>query len=104
MAVDDFGTAYSSLANLSQFPVDEVKIDRTFIARIDGGDDGAGLVHVLVELGKALGLRTLAEGIETTAQVSQLQRERCDGGQGFLLARPLSAEAIEELLVSASTR
>ncbi|MGH8996832.1 MAG: putative bifunctional diguanylate cyclase/phosphodiesterase, partial [Acidimicrobiales bacterium] len=104
VAVDDFGTAYSSLAHLSQFPVDEVKIDRSFIARIDGGDDGGGLIHVLVELGKALGLRTLAEGIETTAQVSHLQRERCDGGQGFLLARPLSAEAVEELLASASAR
>ncbi len=67
VAVDDFGTVSSSLASLSQFPVDEVKIDRSFIARIDGAEDGAALIHVLVELGKALGLRTLAEGIETTS-------------------------------------
>ena len=104
VAVDDFGTVSSSLASLSQFPVDEVKIDRSFIARIDGAEDGAALIHVLVELGKALGLRTLAEGIETTAQVSHLQRERCDGGQGFLLARPLPPEAIEELLAAAPRR
>lgn len=101
VAVDDFGTAQASLANLSQFPVDEVKIDRSFIAGIDAVADGIGLIHVLVELGKALGLRTLAEGIETPAQVSQLQRERCDGGQGFLLAKPLPADAIEGLLSSA---
>jgi diguanylate cyclase (GGDEF)-like protein len=104
VAVDDFGTVSSSLAYLSQFPVDEVKIDRSFIARIDGAEDGPALIHVLVELGRALGLRTLAEGIETTAQVSHLQRERCDGGQGFLLARPLPPEAIEELLAAAAHR
>lgn len=104
VAVDDFGTVSSSLASLSQLPVDEVKIDRSFISRIDGAEDGPTLIHVLVELGRALGLRTLAEGIETTAQVSHLQRERCDGGQGFLLARPLSPDAIEELLADASRR
>jgi diguanylate cyclase (GGDEF)-like protein len=102
IAVDDFGTVSSSLALLSQLPVDEVKIDRSFIARIDGAEDGPALVHVLVELGRALGLRTVAEGIETTAQVSHLQRERCDSGQGFLLARPLPPDGIEELLGAAS--
>lgn len=100
VAIDDFGTAYSSLAYLSNFSVDEVKIDRSFISSIDDSAEAGSLIHVLLELGKTLGLRTLAEGIESTTQVSHLQQERCDGGQGFLLARPLAPEALEDLLVS----
>lgn len=100
VAVDDFGTAYSSLAYLSQFPVDGLKIDRSFIASIDDSKEAGALIHVLLELGKTLGLTTVAEGIETSAQVSRLQEERCEGGQGFLLARPLPAEDLEALLAA----
>jgi diguanylate cyclase (GGDEF)-like protein len=100
VVIDDFGTAYSSLAYLSQFPIDGVKIDRSFIASIDDSNEAGTLIHVLLELGKTLGLRTMAEGIETSGQVSRLQQERCDDGQGFLLARPLTPEALEELLAA----
>ncbi|HLY82401.1 MAG TPA: EAL domain-containing protein [Acidimicrobiales bacterium] len=100
VAIDDFGTGYSSLAYLSQFPVDAVKIDRSFITAIASSVDAAALIHVLVQLGKTLGLETLAEGIEEHDQLSQLEGEHCDRGQGFLLARPLDADAVEDFLAS----
>jgi diguanylate cyclase (GGDEF)-like protein len=98
IAIDDFGTGYSSLAYLQQFPVDVLKIDRSFISGIDGSEKSAALVHTLVQLGKMLDLETLAEGIEDQAQLEALQREQCDRGQGFLFARPLDAEAAEDFL------
>jgi diguanylate cyclase (GGDEF)-like protein len=94
VAIDDFGTGYSSLAYLQQFPVDQLKIDRSFIAAMDDSPEAATLIHTLVQLGRALGIETLAEGIEEVAQRDQLQAEHCDYGQGYLFARPLVAEAI----------
>jgi len=98
IAIDDFGTGYSSLAYLRQFPVDALKIDRSFISGISSSAEAAALMHTLVGLGKALGLETLGEGIEEQAQLEQLQREDCDSGQGFLYARPLDVEAITSFL------
>ena len=99
IAVDDFGTGYSSLAYLRQFPVDALKIDRSFISGIAAsGDSSKALIHTLVQLGKTLGLETLGEGIEEQAQLRHLQAEDCDSGQGFLFARPLEPDAIDELL------
>jgi diguanylate cyclase (GGDEF)-like protein len=98
IAIDDFGTGYSSLAYLRQLPVDVLKIDRSFIASLATSPDSQALVHTLVELGKALRLHTLAEGIEDRDQLRQLQSEDCDFGQGFLLGRPADASAVERLL------
>jgi diguanylate cyclase (GGDEF)-like protein len=98
IAIDDFGTGYSSLAYLQQFPVDSLKIDRSFIAGMSKTPEGDALIHTLMQLGKALHLETLAEGIEESAQLLQLQAERCDVGQGFLFARPLSPEDVEEFI------
>jgi diguanylate cyclase (GGDEF)-like protein len=95
IAIDDFGTGYSSLAHLQKFPVDALKIDRTFIARLTQDPEGETLIRTLVQLGKALSIETLAEGIEQTQELTLLQDERCDSGQGFLFARPLDAGAIE---------
>jgi diguanylate cyclase (GGDEF)-like protein len=95
IAIDDFGTGYSSLAHLQKFPVDALKIDRTFIARLTQDPEGETLIRTLVQLGKALSIETLAEGIEQTQELALLQDERCDSGQGFLFARPLDAGAIE---------
>jgi diguanylate cyclase (GGDEF)-like protein len=95
IAIDDFGTGYSSLAHLQKFPVDALKIDRTFIARLTQDPEGETLIRTLVQLGKALSIETLAEGIEQTQELALLQDERCDSGQGFLFARPLDANAIE---------
>jgi diguanylate cyclase (GGDEF)-like protein/PAS domain S-box-containing protein len=98
VAIDDFGTGYSSLAYLRQFPVDALKIDRSFIsAMADSPESGA-----LVELGRTLGLETLAEGIEDSAQLLKLQEEHCDRGQGFLFSKPIEPEAIEAFLLDAS--
>lgn len=98
VAVDDFGTGYSSLAYLRQFPVDSLKIDRTFITGLELSSEAHALTHTLIQLGKALGLQTLAEGVEHHDQVLELQREGCDLAQGFLFARPLTADAIEGFL------
>ena len=89
VAIDDFGTGYSSLAYLRQFPVDVLKIDRSFVADMSRSPDAAALIHTLIELGRTLGLVTLAEGIETHEQLEGLRRERCDHGQGFLFSGPV---------------
>jgi diguanylate cyclase (GGDEF)-like protein/PAS domain S-box-containing protein len=98
IAIDDFGTGYSSLAYLRQFPVDVLKIDRSFIAEMDGRPDAAVLIHTLVDLGRTLGLATIAEGIEDQTQLDGLRNEQCDSGQGFIFSRPVEATAIEALL------
>ena len=98
LAIDDFGTGYSSLAHLQQFPVDALKIDRSFISGLIDNQEGETLLHALVQLGKALSIETLAEGIEHQQELSLLQDEQCDSGQGFLFARPLDAAATEAFL------
>jgi diguanylate cyclase (GGDEF)-like protein len=90
VAIDDFGTGYSSLAYLQRFPVDALKIDRSFISRLRDDAEGETLIRTLVQLGKSLSIETLAEGIEETDELSLLQEEKCDNGQGFLFARPLA--------------
>jgi diguanylate cyclase (GGDEF)-like protein len=98
IAIDDFGTGYSSFAHLRQFPVDALKIDRSFISRLAENPEGETLIHTLVQLGKALAIETLAEGIEQQHELSVLQGERCDSGQGFLFACPLELEQAEVFL------
>jgi diguanylate cyclase (GGDEF)-like protein len=98
IAVDDFGTGYSSLSYLRQFPVDVLKIDRSFVAGVATSAESRALIHTLVALGRSLGLKTLGEGIEERSQLRYLQREHCDFGQGFLFGRPLEPGALEELL------
>jgi diguanylate cyclase (GGDEF)-like protein len=95
IAIDDFGTGYSSLAHLQQFPVDALKIDRSFISGLRHNKEGETLIRTLVQLGKALSIETFAEGIEQHHELSLLRDEDCDNGQGFLFARPLDAAGIE---------
>jgi diguanylate cyclase (GGDEF)-like protein len=92
IAIDDFGTGYSSLAYLQRFPVDALKIDRSFISRMNQDREGEALIRTLVQLGKSLAIETLAEGIEQSGELSLLREEACDSGQGFLFARPLDVE------------
>jgi diguanylate cyclase (GGDEF)-like protein len=98
IAIDDFGTGYSSLAYLRQFPVDALKIDRSFIAAVADSPAAGELIHTLVGLGKALHLETLAEGIEYPQQLEHLQREGCDSGQGYLFARGVPASEMTDFL------
>jgi diguanylate cyclase (GGDEF)-like protein len=100
IAVDDFGTGYSSLAYLRRFPVDFLKIDRMFTNAITTSPESKALVATLVQLGKDLGLTTLAEGVETTDEMDLLRRARVDQAQGFLLARPLDAQTLETQLLA----
>jgi diguanylate cyclase (GGDEF)-like protein len=98
IAIDDFGTGYSSLAYLQRFPVDALKIDRSFISRLTHDQEGETLIRTLVQLGKSLSIETLAEGIEESSELSLLKEEQCDSGQGFLFARPLEVDACETFL------
>jgi EAL domain-containing protein (putative c-di-GMP-specific phosphodiesterase class I) len=98
IAIDDFGTGYSSLAHLQRFPVDALKIDRSFISGMRHNKEGETLIHTLVQLGKALSIDTVAEGIEEQQELSLLRKEDCDSGQGFLFARPLDVAATEAFL------
>jgi diguanylate cyclase (GGDEF)-like protein len=95
IAVDDFGTGYSSLAYLQKFPVDCLKIDRAFIDTLTATSGSRALIRTIVQLGHALGLTTLAEGVETTDQLDQLRGEHVNQVQGFLLSTPLDAETFE---------
>jgi diguanylate cyclase (GGDEF)-like protein len=98
VAIDDFGTGYSSLAYLQRFPVDALKIDRSFISKMSNDAEGETLIRTLVQLGKSLSIETLAEGIEQAKELTLLREESCDTGQGFLFARPLDMEECESFL------
>ena len=98
LSIDDFGTGYSSLAYLHRFPVDELKIDRSFISDLTTSTHPAPLVSAMVAMGKALGLEIVAEGVETPEQAAQLRALGCDQAQGYLFARPQHAGAIAALL------
>ena len=100
IAVDDFGTGYSSLAYLKNFPVDSLKIDRTFISGVGVDKDDSAIVRSVVALGHALDLSVTGEGIETPEQRAYLQDLGCDLGQGYLFDRPLPAAAIEAAIAT----
>jgi diguanylate cyclase (GGDEF)-like protein len=90
--LDDFGTGYSSLSCLHQFPLDVLKIDRSFVANIERGRDFAALIHAVASLARNLGISVIAEGIETAEQLAVLQTLECEFGQGYLFAKPMAAE------------
>ena len=98
ISVDDFGTGYSSLSHLRTLPIDELKIDRSFIAAMQSSTQARTLVHSLIQLGAALGIATVAEGIEEIEQLRHLQEEECLFGQGYLLSLPLDRDAIQRYL------
>ncbi|MEV0457203.1 putative bifunctional diguanylate cyclase/phosphodiesterase [Catellatospora methionotrophica] len=97
-AVDDFGTGFSSLTFLTRIAVDELKVDRTFVGRMAESRQAAAIVQAVVDLGRQLGLRVVAEGVETADQRIALRRLGCDAGQGFYFSHPLPADEITEAL------
>ena len=100
LAIDDFGTGYSSLSYLHRLPIDTLKIDRSFIQRIDSDGEQLAIVRTIIMLAWNLGMEVVAEGAETAKQVAQLKALRCEYAQGYFFSRPLDTKAIEQYLIN----
>lgn len=98
LSIDDFGTGYSSLSYLHRFPVDTLKVDRSFVSRMEDTGEDAAIVQTIVMLGHNLGMDVVAEGVETAAQRAKLEMLNCEYGQGYLFSKPLDSKAAAALL------
>ena len=103
IAIDDFGTGYSSLHYLTRLPVDILKIDRSFVAELNGTPEGSAITEAVIRLSQVLNLVTVAEGIESEGQATELQLLGCDTGQGFLFSRPLPPAELDAMVTAART-
>lgn len=99
LSIDDFGTGYSSLSYLHSFRVDTLKVDKSFVQRLDENPENLGLVPAILSIAETMGMNAIAEGIETIQQLAQLQNLKCNFGQGYFFAKPLDAEKARELIV-----
>jgi diguanylate cyclase (GGDEF)-like protein/PAS domain S-box-containing protein len=104
LVIDDFGTGWSSLSYLRHFPIDALKVDKSFVQEITSGSDSAPIVSAVISMGKSLKRRVIAEGVETHAQLAFLQAEGCGEGQGYYLSRPLVAQQLAEVLETGARR
>jgi EAL domain-containing protein (putative c-di-GMP-specific phosphodiesterase class I) len=104
VSVDDFGTGYSSMSYLRRFPIDKLKIDRSFISHLMTSADDASIVRAIISLAHGLRLKVVAEGVETAEQVAYLQKLGCDQFQGYYFGRPVNASAFEQLMRAASEK
>ena len=101
LALDDFGTGYSSLSYLSRFPIDILKIDRSFVSSLGSRHDESALIRSVVQLAASMKLKTVAEGIERPEQLARVKELGCDYGQGFLLAKPMDPIRATRLVTDA---
>ena len=97
VCLDDFGTGYSSLSYLHRFPLEDLKIDRSFVSGTESNPRNSAILSTIVTLGHGLGMDVVAEGIETEAQLAALRRLGCDHGQGYLFSRPLDLDVADAL-------
>jgi len=102
IAIDDFGTGYSSLAYLKRFPVQNIKVDQSFVRDITSDPDDAAIVKAVIAMAHSLNIRVIAEGVETQAQLAFLKQLRCNVFQGYLFSRPCTAEQLEQLWSSST--
>jgi EAL domain-containing protein (putative c-di-GMP-specific phosphodiesterase class I) len=100
LAIDDFGTGYSSISLMKQFPIDTIKIDRSFVRDLAENAQDRAIATAIISMGKALGLTVVAEGVETTEQDAFLRGHSCDELQGFLFSKPVPADDVPALLRS----
>ncbi|HWW74476.1 MAG TPA: EAL domain-containing protein, partial [Pyrinomonadaceae bacterium] len=98
LSIDDFGTGYSSLSYLHRFPIDTLKIDRSFVTQMTNNNENAEIVRTIVTLARSLDMAVIAEGVETGEQLRQLGDLGCDYGQGYLFSRPVGGAQALELL------
>jgi EAL domain-containing protein (putative c-di-GMP-specific phosphodiesterase class I) len=98
ISIDDFGTGYSSLAYLTQFPLDSLKIDRSFVTGIDQNPDGIAIISAIVAMARSLGLKVVAEGVETLEELAVLRKQGCDEIQGYLFSKAVPADVIATYL------
>ena len=99
LSIDDFGTGYSSLSSLHSFPISTLKIDGSFVSRMDGDNENTEIIRTIMSLAGNLGMDVVAEGVETLEQLTKLRTLGCDKGQGFFFSRPVSAISAENLLM-----
>jgi len=103
ICIDDFGTGYSSLSYLQRFPIDVVKVDRSFIIEVDTDPDSQAIVRTVFSLGESMGLKIVAEGVETSEQLDFLEKEGCEFVQGYFFYKPLTVEEVDKLLADVRT-
>jgi EAL domain-containing protein (putative c-di-GMP-specific phosphodiesterase class I) len=103
LVIDDFGTGYSSLSYLQRFPVDYVKIDRSFVADLERDPGAVALVSGMIDLAHALGIGVIAEGVERASQLERLETMGCDLAQGYYFSSPLPSEAMDAFLEDSAT-
>jgi EAL domain-containing protein (putative c-di-GMP-specific phosphodiesterase class I) len=104
IALDDFGTGYASLSYLNRFPFDKIKIDQSFIRAMPNGGDSATIVRAITDLVHTLGMRIVAEGVETTRELSEVRRAGCDEVQGYYFSGPVPVARLQDIIAACNGR